>query len=88
MKKLLLLGGGHAHVHVLREMGRERFAAAEVTLVTPFVRQVYSGMVPGVLAGHYRAEEAAILLPPLAEASGVRLVESAVVGLDATFARV
>ena len=50
MKKLLLLGGGHAHVHVLREMGRERFAAAEVTLVTPFARQVYSGMVPGVLA--------------------------------------
>jgi pyridine nucleotide-disulfide oxidoreductase family protein len=78
-----MLGGGHAHVHVLREMGRERFAAAEVTLVTPFMRQVYSGMVPGVVAGHYLVEQAAIQLPPLAAAAGVHVVESAAVGLDA-----
>ena len=84
MKRLLLLGGGHAHVHVLREMGRERFAAAEVTLVTPFARQMYSGMVPGIIAGHYRAEQAAIALPPLADAAGVKMVEGAAVGLDAS----
>lgn len=83
MKRLLLLGGGHAHVHVLREMGRERFAAAEVTLVTPFLRQMYSGMVPGVIAGHYRTEQAAIQLSPLAAAAGVQVLETAVVGLDA-----
>jgi pyridine nucleotide-disulfide oxidoreductase family protein len=83
VKRLLLLGGGHAHVHVLREMGRERFAAAEVTLVTPFVRQIYSGMVPGVVAGHYRAEQAAIQLLPLAAAAGVTVLETAAVGLDA-----
>lgn len=83
MKRLLLLGGGHAHVHVLREMGRERFAAAEVTLVTPFLRQMYSGMVPGVVAGHYRAEQAAIQLSPLATAAGANVLETAAVGLDA-----
>ncbi len=83
MKRLLLLGGGHAHVHVLREMGRERFAAAEVTLVTPFLRQMYSGMVPGVVAGHYRAEQAAIQLSPLAAAAGATVLETAAVGLDA-----
>lgn len=84
MKRLLLLGGGHAHVHVLRELGRERIAGAEVTLVTPFARQMYSGMVPGVIAGHYRAEQAAIPLPPLAAAAGVTMVEGVAVGLDAT----
>ncbi|MBL8345635.1 MAG: FAD-dependent oxidoreductase [Rubrivivax sp.] len=83
MKRLLLLGGGHAHVHVLREMGRERFAAAEVTLITPFLRQMYSGMVPGVVAGHYRAEQAAIQLAPLAAEAGVAVLETAAVGLDA-----
>ena len=83
MKRLLLLGGGHAHVHVLREMARERFAAAEVTLVTPFMRQMYSGMVPGVVAGHYRSEQAAIQLLPLAAAAGVKVIEGAAVGLDA-----
>lgn len=88
MKSLLLLGGGHAHVHVLREMARERFAAAEVTLVTPFLRQIYSGMVPGVVAGHYRVDEAAILLQPLAAAAGVTLLETAAVGLDAAHRKV
>lgn len=78
-----MLGGGHAHVHVLAAMARERFAATEVTLVTPFARQMYSGMVPGVVAGHYVAEQAAIQLAPLAEAAGVRLVENAAVSLDA-----
>jgi len=88
VKQLLLLGGGHAHVHVLREMARERFAAAEVTLVTPFLRQMYSGMVPGVVAGHYSADQAAIALAPLAAAGGVNLIESAAVGLDAVRRRV
>jgi pyridine nucleotide-disulfide oxidoreductase family protein len=88
VKKLLLLGGGHAHVHVLREMAKERFAAAEVTLVTPFLRQMYSGMVPGVVAGHYRAEQAAIPLAPLAAAAGVNVLETAAVGLDAVHRQV
>jgi len=64
-------------------MARERFAAAEVALVTPFMRQIYSGMVPGVVAGHYPAEKAAILLPPLAGAAGVTILETAAVSLDA-----
>ncbi len=83
MKSLLLLGGGHAHVHVLREMARERFAAAEVTLVTPFMRQIYSGMVPGVVAGHYATDQAAIQLLPLAAAAGVHVIEGAAVEMDA-----
>lgn len=83
MKRLLLLGGGHAHVHVLAAMARERFAATEVTLLTPFARQLYSGMVPGVMAGHYRADEAAIELAPLAAAAGAHLVENMAVALDA-----
>ena len=38
MKRLVLLGGGHAHVHVLQALAREPLAGAEVTLVTPFMR--------------------------------------------------
>jgi selenide,water dikinase len=83
VKKLLLLGGGHAHVHLLREMGRERFAAAEVTLVTPSPQLFYTGMVPGIVAGHYRAEQGAIDLRALAAAAGVTFIESSASGLDA-----
>ena len=52
MTRLVLVGGGHAHVEVLRELALAP-AAADVTLVTQAPWLVYSGMVPGVVAGHY-----------------------------------
>jgi len=88
MKKLLLLGGGHAHVHVLHALAQQRLAAAQVMLVTPFARQVYSGMVPGLVAGHYTVDACAIPLAPLAARAGVALVEAGATGLDAAAQRV
>ena len=83
MKHLLLLGGGHAHVHVLQALAALPLPAARVTLVSPFERQMYSGMVPGLLAGHYEVDDCVIPLGPLAQAAGVRLIQAAAVGLDA-----
>ena len=87
MKRVVLLGGGHAHVHVLQTMAREPIAGCQVCLITPFARQMYSGMVPGLVAGHYTAAQCAIPLMPLANAAKVRVVESAAMSLD-TAARV
>ena len=87
-KKLLLLGGGHAQVHVLQALAREPLAGADVALITPFARQMYSGMVPGLVAGHYRAEQCAIALQPLADAARVQLIEGSAVALDAAARRV
>lgn len=83
MKQLVLAGAGHAHVHVLAEAAREPFVAARITLVSPFARQLYSGMVPGLIAGRYTSDECAIPLQALAQRAHARFVESAVVGLDA-----
>ena len=82
-KRLVLLGGGHAHVQVLHALAREPMAGADVLLITPFARQMYSGMVPGLVAGHYTADQCAIPLMPLAAAAGVPLVEGMAVALDA-----
>ena len=87
-KKLLLLGGGHAQVHVLQALAREPLPSAQVALITPFLRQMYSGMVPGLVAGHYRAEQCAIALQPLADAARVQLIEGSAVMLDAAARRV
>jgi selenide,water dikinase len=72
MKRLLLAGGGHAHLGVLAAFARAPVADVEITLVSPFPRQVYSGMLPGWIAGHYALDECVIALPPLADWAGVR----------------
>ena len=83
-KRLVLLGGGHAHVQVLHALATEPMAGADVLLITPFARQMYSGMVPGLVAGHYTAEQCAIPLTPLAAAAGVPMVEGAAVAVGTT----
>jgi len=82
-RQLLLLGGGHAHVQVLDALARAPLAGVQAMLVTPHARQMYSGMVPGLLAGHYAADECVIPLVPLAAAAGVTLRLARAVALDA-----
>ena len=83
MKRLLLVGGGHAQLAVLQALARQRPRAVEAVLLTPSPWQWYSGMLPGWMAGHYRAEDCRIDLRPLAAAAGVRLCLAAAVALDA-----
>ncbi|KAA3649463.1 MAG: FAD-dependent oxidoreductase [Proteobacteria bacterium] len=82
MKRLVLLGGGHAHVHVLDALARTPLPDTEVTLVSPYPRQLYSGMLPGWIAGHYTLEALAIALTPLAERAGIRWKPARASGLD------
>lgn len=83
MKRLLLVGGGHAHALLLRDLVRQPLTGVEVVLVSPQRLAPYSGMVPGWLAGHYRFDQIAVDLPPLAAAAGARWCEGALHTLDA-----
>lgn len=74
MKRLLLLGGGHAHIEVLRDLASHPDPRREVTLVTPSQRLLYTGMVPGVIAGHYSLEDCTIDLARLAQRAGAELL--------------
>lgn len=88
MRKLVLLGGGHAHVFVLAALAREPLANCEVTLVSPYARQVYSGMLPGWISGFYALDECVIPLEPLTNAAKVKYVQAAAVDLDPRAKRV
>ena len=83
MKRLVLAGGGHAHLHVLKALAVRRWPGVEVVLVTPYLRQIYSGMVPGWMAGHYALDQCAAPLEPLVRAAGVRVRQETVTGIDA-----
>ena len=82
-RHLVLLGAGHAHVHVLKNLAQDRPADLAITLVTPHPRQLYSGMVPGFVAGHYVLDDCMIPLDSLLARSGVRHVQGSAAGLNA-----
>jgi selenide,water dikinase len=82
LKRLLLVGGGHAHLQVMRAFVAEALPGAEVSLVTPCAQLTYSGMVPGYVAGHYTLEECGVPLAPMAERAGVRMLQGAATGID------
>jgi selenide,water dikinase len=52
--------------------------------VTPVEKQVYSGMLPGYVAGHYALDECAIDLVALASRARARMLCSAAVRIDAS----
>jgi len=82
VKRILLVGGGHAHLAVLRSLVKEPLHGARFALVSPRAKQIYSGMLPGVIAGHYRRHEAEIDLARLAEAAYVEFIEAEVAKLE------
>lgn len=82
MKKLVLLGGGHAHVHVLKALGDAHFTDVELTLISPYARQVYSGMLPGWVAGHYTIDQCVIPLAPLCRAAQANFLNTAGTHID------
>jgi pyridine nucleotide-disulfide oxidoreductase family protein len=83
MKSVLLLGAGHAQVAVLAALAQQRLAGAEVLLVSATERLVYSGMVPGLMAGRYRLEDCSVAVAPLAAAAGVEWLLGRALALDA-----
>jgi NADH dehydrogenase FAD-containing subunit len=74
MKRLLLMGAGHAHAQVLKDWITAPVQGAELVVVSPSALAPYSGMVPGWLAGQYQYDEICIQLNALAAAAGARLV--------------
>lgn len=88
MKRLLLIGAGHAHAQVLRDWIDAPVPGCELTVVSPSALAPYSGMVPGWLAGQYRFDEICINFEALAAAAGAQLLIDELVGLDPNRRRV
>src|SRR5438067_8660053 len=88
VKDVVLIGAGHAHVAVLRRFGMAPLPGARFTVITREVHTPYSGMLPGLIAGHYQFDDVHIDTGPLARLAGARLYQDEVFGLDVANCRV
>jgi NADH dehydrogenase FAD-containing subunit len=79
---LVLIGGGHAHVQVVKALAN-RPHYLKVTLIDQQPTATYSGMVPGCIAGLYEPHETQIDIAKLAtEYAGINFLNHAVVDID------
>ena len=81
-KELVLVGGGHSHVTVLRQLGMNPIPGLKITLLSPDTRTPYSGMLPGLVAGHYEEEDVYIDLVPLCRFAGARFIRCRIEAID------
>lgn len=82
-KTLLLAGGGHAHIEVLRRHIHSPDPAMSLQLISPTDQLAYSGMLPATIAGHYAFDDMHIDLARLAQAAGADFIRSRVVATEA-----
>ncbi len=82
VRDLVLLGGGHSHVQVLKSFGMRPEPGVRLTLITPTLETPYSGMLPGCVSGIYSEADIHIELAPLARFAGARLIHAPATGLD------
>jgi selenide,water dikinase len=79
---LVLVGGGHTHVQVLRRWITRPVDGVRLTVVLDRAEAVYSGMVPGFVAGDYATHELEIDVVALARRAGAGVVLAPATGID------
>ena len=79
---IVLLGGGHAHVEVLRRFALRPEPGVRLTLIGREPETPYSGMLPGLIRGDYTHQDAHIDLAPLAAMANARLIMAEATAFD------
>ncbi|MDH3735088.1 MAG: selenide, water dikinase SelD [Gemmatimonadota bacterium] len=85
---VVLVGGGHAHIQVLRDFAMRPPPGVRLTVVVDTPIAVYSGMVPGFVAGQYERSELEIDVVPLARLAGARVLLAPASAIDPAARRV
>ena len=82
VKHLVLVGGGHSHLSVLRSFGMKPMPGLAITLISRDIVTPYSGAMPAYLAQQIEHRDMHIDLRPLAQFASVRLIQAEVSSID------
>lgn len=82
VKHLVLVGGGHSHLAVLKYLGMNPVPGLAVTLLSKDINTPYSGSLPGYITGVYDYDDIHIDLRPLAQFAGARIIQAEVEHID------
>ena len=82
VRDIVLVGGGHSHVQVLRRFGMRPEPGVRLTLVAREPHTPYSGMLPGFIAGQYSWDDIHIDLARLGAFCNARFIADEVIGVD------
>ena len=75
---LVLVGGGHTQIQILKSFGMKPEAGVRLTLITDVLNTPYSGMLPGYIEGIWSEQDIHINLVKLARFAGARLIHESV----------
>ena len=88
LRDLVLLGGGHANVQVLKRFGMRPEPGLRLTIIAREPHSPYTGMLPGYVAGVYDWDDIHIDLAKLARFAEARFIAAAATGIDAADRRI
>ncbi|MFU8793368.1 MAG: NAD(P)/FAD-dependent oxidoreductase [Acholeplasmataceae bacterium] len=82
IKTLVLVGGGHAHIHILKKYNKKRYKNIRIILISSDSYQYYSGMASGFLEGIYQEDEFRFNLKAICKRREILFIEDSVVNID------
>src|SRR3984893_774534 len=86
-KRLVLVGGGHAHLYTLRQTAKLAELGISVVLVAPRLFW-YSGTGPGIVSGSHAPDQGSVNLQSLVQRRGGAFIEDEAIRIDASNRRV
>ena len=82
IKQLVLIGGGHANVQVLKKLCKNNIKGLHTILISEHFEAIYSGMTPGFIHKDYNKEAISIDLQRLCFNAGATFIRDKVIKLD------